>query len=231
MSRAARQRRYDLAMFIGHFAAGYASKRFAPKASLGILVAAPLLLDLLWPVFCLAGIESFRIVPGDTAFTPLAFDHYPWSHSALMTLAWAALFGGLVRAATRDARAGIVAGIGVASHWVFDAVVHRADLPLMPFGETKVGLGLWSSEPVTIALELTLFAGGLLLYARATRPRDGVGRWALVTQVALLLVIYAANAASPPPPSTAAVTYSALALGIFVPWAAWIDRHRELRAP
>jgi len=39
------------------------------------LVAAPLLLDLLWPSFILTGWEQKRIEPGNTAFTPL--DSFP----------------------------------------------------------------------------------------------------------------------------------------------------------
>jgi len=48
-------------VFIGHFAVGFAAKRLAPKASLGPLLAAPLLADLLWPVFLLLGIEQVEI--------------------------------------------------------------------------------------------------------------------------------------------------------------------------
>jgi hypothetical protein len=68
-------------MFIGHFAVGFASKRLAPRASLGLLLAAPLLPDLLWPIFLFAGWEQVRIDPGNTAFTPLDFVSYPYSHS------------------------------------------------------------------------------------------------------------------------------------------------------
>ena len=73
-------------MFIGHYAVGFASKRAAPRTSLGALIAAALLLDLLWPLFLLAGVETVRIEPGNTAFTPLAFDSYPWSHSLVMAM-------------------------------------------------------------------------------------------------------------------------------------------------
>ena len=56
-------------MFIGHFAVGCAAKRFAPKTSLGPLLVAPLLADLLWPVFLLLGIEQVQInVPGANPF-------------------------------------------------------------------------------------------------------------------------------------------------------------------
>jgi hypothetical protein len=49
-------------MFIGHFAVGFAAKRAAPKTSLGLLLGAPVLLDLLWPIFLLLGWEEVRIV-------------------------------------------------------------------------------------------------------------------------------------------------------------------------
>ena len=47
----------------------------------GALIAAPLLLDLLWPMFLIAGIESVRIDPGNTVFTPLDLHDYPYTHS------------------------------------------------------------------------------------------------------------------------------------------------------
>src|SRR5690349_25092661 len=80
-------------MFIGHIAVGFASKRVAPKASLAVLMAAPLALDLLWPIFLLAGWEKVRIDPGNTAFTPLDFVSYPYSHSLSMAALWALVFG------------------------------------------------------------------------------------------------------------------------------------------
>ena len=49
-------------------------------------------LDLIWPVFLATGLEEVRIQPGNTAFTPLEFVAYPWSHSLLMACGWAAAF-------------------------------------------------------------------------------------------------------------------------------------------
>ncbi len=79
-------------MFLGHYAVGFAAKRFAPRSSLGALLAAPLLLDLLWPIFLLLGWEQVRIVPGITAFTPLDFVSYPYTHSLAMAAIWATLY-------------------------------------------------------------------------------------------------------------------------------------------
>jgi hypothetical protein len=44
-------------------------------------MAAPVLLDLLWPIFLAAGWEQVRIDPGNSAVTPLDFVSYPISHS------------------------------------------------------------------------------------------------------------------------------------------------------
>ncbi len=215
-------------MFVGHLGVAFAAKRLAPRTSLGVLVAAGMFLDLLWPVLVLAGVETVRIAPGNTAFTPLEFTHYPWSHSAALAAAWSLAFGAVLRAATRDRAAAITAGLLVASHWVLDLVSHRADLPLWP-GGPKVGLGLWGSVPGTLAVEGAIFAGGVWLYVAATRPRDRAGRWALAGLVALLAAIYLANASGgAPPPSAAAVAWVGVAAGVFfIPWAAWADAHRS----
>ena len=71
-------------MFIGHFAVGFAAKRFAPRTSLGVLLAAPLSSDLLWPSFLLFGYEIVRIDPKGMKMAPFDFVSYRWSHSLLM---------------------------------------------------------------------------------------------------------------------------------------------------
>jgi len=219
-------------MFIGHAAAGFASKRLAPRASLAWLLAAPWLLDLLWPVFLLTGVERVRIDPGNTAVTPLDFVSYPWSHSLVMALVWSALFGAAYRRLTRDSRGAWIVGALVASHWVLDLVVHRADLPLVPGLPLKVGLGLWNSVVGTLAVEGGLFTLGLAIYLWATRARDlqgTIGLWALVV---FLLGMYAANLGGPPPPNSSAIAWVTLAFGaLLVPWAMWIERHRVGRSP
>ena len=89
-------------MFIGHFAVGFAAKKFAPRTSMALLLSAPLFLDMLWPTFVLAGWEQVRVDPGNTRYTPLDFVHYPWSHSLLMSLVWATVFAALYYSVTRE---------------------------------------------------------------------------------------------------------------------------------
>jgi FtsH-binding integral membrane protein len=212
-------------MFIGHFAVGLAGKRVAPRAPLALLVAAAQLADLLWPILLLAGVERVKIDPGNTAVTPLDFVSYPVSHSLLTLTGFAVLLAAVVFVAFRDRRAALVAGALVVSHWVLDALSHGPDVPLYP-GGPKVGLGLWNSIPATMVVELGLFALGVALYLRATRPRDRAGTLALAALVVFLLVIYVANIFGPPPPSEHVLALVALSGWLFLPWAAWIDRHR-----
>ena len=212
-------------MFIGHVGAALAAKRIAPRTSLGTLVAAALFVDLVWPLLLLAGIERVRIVPADSPFLRLEFVHYPFTHSGIGVLVWAAAFGIATLWRTGSRRGAAVVAALVVSHWVLDLAVHRPDLPVVWSGP-KVGLGLWRSVPGTLAVELPLFALGALAYSRGTRPVDGAGRFAFWAYLAFLLVVYAANAAGPPPPSQQAIGVAGLALWLLVAWAAWIDRHR-----
>ncbi len=213
-------------MFIGHFAVGFAAKKFAPSTSMAVLLAAPLFLDILWPIFVLCGWEQVRIDPGNTRYTPLDFVHYPWSHSLLMSIVWATLFALVYYALARSRSAALVIWVGVVSHWVLDWITHRPDMPLYP-GSPRLGLSLWNSIPGTMIVEITMLAIGVWLYVRTTSTRDRIGRYALAAYVGLLLLLYIADRFSDPPPSVAAIAWAGLAASaIFLPWAWWFDHHR-----
>jgi membrane-bound metal-dependent hydrolase YbcI (DUF457 family) len=213
-------------MFIGHFAVGFAAKRAAPRASLGWLITAPLLLDLLWPMFLIAGLESVRIDPGNTVVTPLDLHDYPYTHSLLTSIVWSLLAGGIYWASTRYRNGAIAVGVGVFSHWLLDFVSHRPDMPLYPGSATYVGLGLWNSRAATLAVEVSMFVAGVAVYARITRAKNRRGSLALWGLVAFLAVFYVMNIFGPPPPSTSFIAYGGLTGWLFVPWAWWIDRNR-----
>jgi hypothetical protein len=216
-------------MFIGHFAVAFAAKKVAPKASLGTLVFATVFLDAVWPVLVLLGIERFRIVPGFTAINAFDFVHYPWSHSLLMTVVWALAFAFVYLAVKGDRAGAIWVGIAVASHWVLDFVSHRPDMPLYPGGSERLGLSLWNSLPATFAVEGLMFALAIAVYVRLTRARDRTGTIAWWALIGVLLALYVSGPWSPPPPSENAVAIVGLiALAVFVPWAHWVDGHRQV---
>src|ERR1700752_2782980 len=107
-------------MFVGHYAVGLAAKGFAPRTSLGALIAAPILLDLLWPVFVLIGWEHVSIVESANPFLRLQFDSYPVSHGLIAVIGWATLFASIYFGLTRYLAGAITIWIGVVSHWLMD---------------------------------------------------------------------------------------------------------------
>ena len=215
-------------MFIGHFGVGFAAKSVAPRVSLGALFLAALFLDLLCATLMLLGVERVRIVPGATAVTPLVFEYYPVSHSLAAALAWALLLGGGYLLIRRERVGALVLGALVVSHWVLDAMVHQPDLPLIPGGTTMIGLNAWSSLPITLAIEIPLFALGVWLYSRATLPADAIGRWGFVALVVFLLAVYAGSLSGGPPPGGGAIAWVGQLQWLLVLWGYWIDKHRHV---
>lgn len=216
-------------MFAGHFGLALAAKRAAPRTSLGTLFLGAQLLDLVWPIFLIIGIEEVRIVPGLLAASPFDFVHYPWTHSLVMALAWSGLVGGAYFVARRDAGSALIVGSLVLSHWVLDFPMHRPDLPLWP-GGPLVGLGLWRSIPITLVLEALLFGGGAVVYARATVARDRIGSIGYAVLVAFIAIAFLGAIFGPPPADEHKLAWSTLVMWLFVPVGAWIDRHRTPRS-
>jgi membrane-bound metal-dependent hydrolase YbcI (DUF457 family) len=213
-------------MFIGHYAAALVGKRMSTRPSLGWLFAACQLPDLLWPIFLLTGVERVSIDPGNTAFTPLAFDYYPWSHSLLMDVVWGVLLGALYFLLKRDKRGAALVAALVVSHWILDWITHRPDMPLLPDNGRLLGLGLWNNVSATFAVEGLFFIIAVWSYSSMTSARDRVGRIGFWLLVAFLAGTFFANAFSPPPPSVSLIAASGLALWVLLPLAAWVDSHR-----
>lgn len=208
-------------MFIGHYGIALAAKKIAPRTSLGTLFLAAVLVDLIWPTFLLIGVERARIDASLGGVTPIAFIHYPWTHSLLAVCGWALLFGVGNFSWARDRRAALVLTGLVLSHWFLDAIVHRPDLLLLPGGHWSIGFGLWRSPIATLVVELGVVAFGVLLYLRATA---GGRRWPLAILLALLVVIYLGNLFGPPPPSIEAIAWVGQAQWLFVIAGYLVDR-------
>jgi membrane-bound metal-dependent hydrolase YbcI (DUF457 family) len=216
-------------MFLGHLGVAMAAKKVAPRASLGTLMLAAQLCDVIWPVLVLAGAEKVAIVPGITAANPLDFVSYPISHSLAAVVLWALALALVYAWRTADRPTAAWLATLVLSHWLLDALSHRPDVPLWPGGPV-VGAGLWNSVPATLVVEFGLYAAGVAIYLSVARPRDRMGAWLFWTFVLLLATLYLGATLGPPPPSVQALAASSLLGVAFIAWAYWIDRHREVAA-
>lgn len=204
-------------MFIGHYGPALAAKRLAPKLSLGTMFVAAQLLDVLFGLFVLLGVEKMRIVPGFAQVN--AYDLYdiPLTHSLVGALAWSVLAALAIFALRKRGVEAWALGAVVFSHFVLDVPVHTPDLPLTTEASAKLGLGLWQSWKATVALELVVLALGALVYTRAA-PVEGkreTQRW-LFFAVLVLLTIATPFLPTPQSPTVFALQalfgYGALAL-------------------
>jgi len=216
-------------MLVGHLAVGLAGKRVAPRVSLGTLVLAGMLADLLWCVFMIAGIEHVRYKPGMGATNYLDASDIAMSHSLLMDVIWSGLFATAYFLKRRYPRGAAVLLLAVLSHWLLDVVAHRPDMPLAPGGHRFFGLGLWTSIPATLIVEGGFWVLALVLYVRATRPKNRVGIYAFWSVAAFLTLLWYGNIAGPPPsnPHTAPL-FSLILFSLIVAWAYWMNRLRPI---
>ena len=214
-------------MFLGHFAAAYAAKKIQPDISLGSCFFAAQWLDLLWPLLLLTGTERVLIEPGNSASTPLHFVEYPISHSLLAVAGWAVAAGMLYYLFTRKGRSALVIVALVLSHWFLDLLVHVPDLPISPFTDTKLGLGLWNYKYPWLIAEILIFLIPVYLYMRSTRSLNKTVTMASWSLIIFLLIIQVMNAFSPSPPSVNAIAVMGLSQWLLVAWAYWADRNRR----
>jgi membrane-bound metal-dependent hydrolase YbcI (DUF457 family) len=219
-------------MFVGHFAVGLAAKRAAPAVSLGTLVLASMIADLLWCIFMIAGIEHVQFKPGMGAANYLSASDIAMSHSLLMDALWAGFLAAAWFVRRRSTLGAWVLFGAVLSHWLLDWVSHRPDMPLAPGAQSYFGLGLWASIPGTVVIEGGCWLLAIILYTRATHPKSRAGVYAYWIVIALLTLAWYNNIAGPPPrdPHTAPFA-SFILFSLAVAWAYWMNRVRPMREP
>ncbi len=208
-------------MFVGHLGAGLAVKAVEPRWNLGLLFAAALFADLLLWTLVLAGVESVGAPVQSEGARILTFA-FPYSHGALASAGWtlaAAMLGWISAgpATPRRARLACAIAIAVASHFLLDLVVHVPDLPVAGGDSAKLGLGLWRTMPVALAIELALAAAALVVCMR----RLNLSRWRRALLVAVVLVAGILTVAGPylpgePPPAPALAASSLATLVVIV---------------
>ncbi len=196
-------------MYMGHFAVGLAAKPLAPKVSLGTLLLATQVIDVLYAAFLLIGVGQL--------------DGSPWDHGLVMSLVWSAIAFAISFSFYRDIRSGILIGLLVLSHWVCDFISWDHVLPLAFSDSPRLGLGLYNSVPVMLAGDFGLFGGAFALYLFRTKPNDRTGKWAPWLLVAYLIALIP-TALLP----GKLIIIMALGMTLVVPFGMWIDRHRSV---
>lgn len=215
-------------MTAGHFGLAAAVKSPAPRIPLWALMFATYLLDIVFIVLNVVGVESFAPMdPAHPAYGETLIQAY-YSHS----LVGAALIAGvaaLVASRAWGRRGGVVIGAVVFSHWILDLIVHRPDLPILPGNAGNLpllGLGLWQAPVVSAVVELALVLAGTYLYDQstlrltATSRRKGEQRTRALTTTAvtglLLLLLLLSDILS-------LFVVSVLLMALLIVLCGWLD--------
>ena len=216
-------------MLVGHAAIALAGKRLEPRLSLGTLMAAALLADLLGFVLVLLGIEHWTLKPGGSGVNAVDLDSIAWSHGLVPDLLWAGLLAGGYFLWRHQVKGAWILFAAVLSHWVLDFVSHKPDMPLAAGLSARYGLGLWTSLPATLLVEGGLWLVALVVYVRATRASKRTGIYVFWPVIAFVTLAWISNFTAPP--AAGSMTTAAVAGLIFftllVAWSFWMDRVRK----
>lgn len=145
---------------LGHLGAGFAAKGATPNTPLVVLLLAPMLLDIIWGLFLLVGIEPII-----------------WSHGLFMAVFWsfiAAILTGLI---SKKFYTSLIIGLLVFSHWVVDFITHPmgfifpkdTGMPIFFQDSPLVGLGLYNTLGGVFIGEIILIVPGIIVYAMAKK--------------------------------------------------------------
>ena len=217
-------------MFVGHYAAALALKKFEKRASLGVLFLSVQLADIVFFPLVLVGIERINIIENFTQSTHFELEYMPYTHSLVGSLLWALAAYALFRwVIVKNHAVALVVALAVFSHWVLDLVVHTPDLPLWNDASLKLGFGLWNNAIAVYVLEAALLLGALWIYLRSTSASTTTGKYGMGVFVVFLLLVNILNIFGPLQDDNK-VTLAVSALAAYLLFAAvafWLDRKRS----
>jgi hypothetical protein len=176
-------------VYAGHFAAALAIKAKEPRAPTWALLLGVGLVDVLFGLFVLVGIERATMTPGQSPGFRL--DFIDWSHSLAMSLVWAAAYAAIFL--RRGAVVAVACGVAVFSHFVLDLLMHPGDLALWPYAQAHLGFGIWTAWPKGWWwFELAFIAACSAYYLVRARRVGGFGGHG-VAVVVVVVVLHALN--------------------------------------
>lgn len=197
-------------MSVAPYGIAYLIAAVEERLPLWLLFLAAQLLDAVWAVLVLLGIERARLASPPASAASVDFTYMPYSHSLAAALAWSGIAWVAYRAYHRYSSESRGPAFWLASsvlcNWCVALVVHRRDLPLQD-NLNKMGFGLWDHPLIALFLTCLLLLAGYLAYRR----RVGVSGMTFVT--ALLMLFQAALLWTPLP--SIRLTAAALLIAYF----------------
>lgn len=167
---------------INHAATALLLKKRWPDLPLVPALISVQLIELLWVLFNLVGVEISTTEPQVRALNDIHLAYMPYSHSVASVLLVAGLSWLLLAKVVKRPSWALPVAIGICSHIVLDIFVHVPDIEVLPyFLHTKIGSGLYNLPALALVVE-TVY--GIFCW------------WIFRGSVALLLTIFAFNLAA-----------------------------------
>lgn len=214
-------------MFIGHLGAGLALKKMDRTTNLGWFVAAALLPDFVLWILVLLKVE-FVLIPDNYPDLHYLLFQFPYSHGLVAILFWSGAVFLLTRLVTRKDLTALAMAIGVFSHFIFDVIAHPPRIPLMGEDSLKIGLSLWNTMPLELAVEFMILVSGMYWYLSVTASITTGGKYGLMVLMLFLSVAaFTGQMLGPAPQTGSQVAFSSMfTIIITVLLTFYLDRKR-----
>jgi hypothetical protein len=219
-------------MFAGHVGAAMAIGRAERRVNVGLFVFAAVFLDFMLWLLVPLGLEAVEI-PDNFTTTHQASFIFPYSHGLIAAVGWSVLAGATTyacfsRLGHARLRAGGLVAAAVFSHWLLDALVHAPELPLTTANSFKVGVWLWRTMPLALAVEGCIALAGLYLFTSGANLSSAKRMWLTVLVVLITGFTIVGMTVAPPPPSIIAMAASSLGIILVVSvLTGWLGKRRE----
>ena len=176
-------------MVFGHFAVGLAIRARYRKVPFLLILISVQLLDWIWLVLSLLGVESYQVIHSPRGGLHVNFTSVPYSHSLFWSAFYSLIVFLLFVRAEGQTHWAFPLALGVFSHWILDWIVIDEGLPFANFGAERIfGLGLANrSAFAEFAFEL-----GIVLTCWWYYYKSGISqkarRWPVWIMLAIMVV-------------------------------------------
>lgn len=124
-------------------------KHLKDQISIIWILLAVQFVELAWVALNLLGIEKVTTEDDVHYVGDIHLSYMPYSHSILSSVIIAAFALLLFSIWKRSWRIGLIMGLAFLAHIILDILTHTKDLPLGPSNTHFIGLGLYTSWPIT----------------------------------------------------------------------------------
>jgi hypothetical protein len=154
---------------INHAATALVIHRKWPDVPIVPVLISVQLVEILWVVFNLLGIERTTTNPQVLSMSDLHLAYMPYSHSIVATSVVAAVVWLVFAKGLNKPAWGVALAVGVGSHTVLDLLVHARDIALAPgIDSPKFGTGLYDHPMLALAVE-TAYGSWCWYYFKGSR--------------------------------------------------------------